>query len=235
MKTTRIIIAVMATMLFAACGENTKINIKYDQPERYSIGDARIEQPIRGISVDWLCGDVDIRYTDNPVVRIYEEAQGLTDSLRMRYYVDDEGELEIRYCGNGKFRYGELQNLKKHLFIEVPREMELKNVDIDGVSSMVRIDQVLSREVSIDGVKVNVNAYYSDTLPEEIELDGVNCLLALYVNPTAGLTIEMSGITPELRCDLPSRKEGENNTIVGDGQCKVDADGVNVKLIVSEQ
>jgi hypothetical protein len=53
------------------------------------------------------------------------------------------------------------------------------------------------------------------------------------VQPSAGMTIEMSGVSPDLICDLPSRKEGEK-TIVGDGRCKVDADGVNVKLIVSE-
>ena len=56
----------------------------------------------------------------------------------------------------------------------------------------------------------------------------------LHVVPeTAGLTIEMSGIKPFLSCDLPSRKEGEK-TIVGDGRCKVDADGVGIKLSIRE-
>ena len=237
MKTTRIIIAVMATVLLAACGENTKINIKYDHPERYSIGDATLELPISGISVDWLCGDVDIRYTDSPVVRIYEEIQEgfipLTDSLRLRYCVDDEGELEIQYCGNGKFHHGDLQNLRKHLFIEVPRGMELKDIDVDGVEANVVIESVLSREVTVDGVMINVNADYPDTLPDEIDINGVKCLLALHVKPTAGLTIEMSGVKPHLACDLPSRKEDEK-TVVGDGRCKVDADGVGVKLSVRE-
>ena len=34
MKRIAFIIAIMASMLFAACGENTKIDIKYDHPER---------------------------------------------------------------------------------------------------------------------------------------------------------------------------------------------------------
>ena len=149
------------------------------------------------------------------------------------YYVDEDGTLEIQYIGPGKYRYGDMKNIRKHLVVEVPRGTELKDIDIDGVDNRVRIEQVLSREVTVDGVKVNVNAHYPDTMPDEIGIDGVNCLLALYVQPSAGLTVEMSGLTPELRCDLPSRKEGEK-TIVGDGGCKVDADGVNVKLIVSE-
>ena len=232
------LIAVMATVLMVACGENTKIDIKYDHPERYSVGDATLQQPIRGISVDWLFGNMEILYTDDSAVRIHEEIQEgflpLTDSLRMRYYVDEEGELEIQYCGHGKYRYGDLKNIRKHLVVEVPRGTVLDDIDIDGVESGVIIENVLSRELTVDGVKINVNANYPNTLPNEIDVDGVQCLLALHVVPeTAGLTIGMSGIKPWLTCDLPSRKEGEK-TIVGDGRCKVEADGVGVKLSIRE-
>lgn len=238
MKRIAFIIAVMASVLFAACGENTKIDIKYDHPERYSVGDATLSQPISGISVDWVCGNVDIRYTDDTAVRIYEEIQEgilpLTDSLRMRYYVDEEGELEIRFSGPYKYRYGDMKNIRKHLVVEVPRGTELKDIDIDGLETGVVIENVVSRELTVDGVKINVNADYPDALPYEIDIDGVQCLLALHVVPeTAGLTIEMSGIKPFLSCDLPLRKEGEK-TIVGDGRCKVEADGVDVHLSIRE-
>lgn len=230
------IIAVMATMLLAACGENTKLKIEYDHPERFSVGDATLQQPISSISVDWLFGDIEILYTDDSAVRIHEEIQEgflpLTDSLRMRYYVDEEGELEIQYCGHGKYRYGDLKNIRKHLVVEVPRSIVLDDIDIDGVETGVIIKNVLSRELAVDGVKVSVNANYPNTLPNEIDIDGVQSLLALHVVPeTAGLTIEMSGIKPFLSCDLPSRKEGEK-TIVGDGRCKVEADGVDVHLSI---
>lgn len=238
MKRIAFIIAVMAGVLFAACGENTKIDIKYDHPERYNVGDATLSQPISAISVDWVCGNVDIRYTDDTAVRVYEEMQEgflpLTDSLRLRYYVDEEGELEIQYCGNGKYRYGDMKNLRKHLNIEVPRGTVLDDIDIDGVETGVIVKNVASRKLAVDGVKVSVNADYPDTLPNEIDIDGVQSLLALHVVPeTAGLTIEMSGIKPWLTCDLPSRKEGEK-TIVGDGRCKVEADGVDVHLSIRE-
>ncbi len=230
--------AVMASVLFAACGENTKIEIKYDHPERYRVGDATLSQPISSISVDWLFGDMEILYTDDSAVRIHEEMQEgflpITDSLRLRYYVDEGGELEIQYSGHGKYRYGDLKNIRKHLVIDVPRGTMLDDIDIDGVETGVIVGQVLSRELTVDGVKINVNAYYPDALPNEIDVDGVQCLLALQVVPeTAGLTIEMSGVKPWLTCDLPSRKEGEK-TIVGDGRCKVEADGVDVHLSIRE-
>lgn len=238
MKRIAFLMAVMASVLFAACGENTKIDIKYDHPERYSVGDATLNQPISGISVDWLFGDMEIVYTDDSAVRIHEEIQEgflpLTDSLRMRYYVDEEGELEIQYCGHGKYRYGDLKNIRKHLVVEVPRGKVLDEISIDGVETGVIVGQVLSRELTVDGVKVSVNADYPDALPNEIDIDGVQSLLALHVVPeTAGLTIRMSGIKPFLSCDLPSRKEGEK-TIVGDGRCKVEADGVDVHLSIRE-
>ena len=81
-------IALMASVLFAACGENTKIDIKYEHPERYSVGDATLSQPVSSISVDWLFGNVDIVYSDDSAVRIHEEIQEgflpLTDSLQMQ-------------------------------------------------------------------------------------------------------------------------------------------------------
>lgn len=232
------LIAAMASLLMVACGENTKNNIEYDHPERYSVGDATLQQPISGISVDWLFGDMEIVYTDDSAMRIHEEMQEgflpLTDSLRMRYYVDEEGKLEIQYCGHGKYRYGDLKNIRKHLVVEVPRSTVLDDIDIDGVETEVVVAQVLSRELTVDGVKVSVNADYPDALPNEIDIDGVQSLLVLHVVPeTAGLTIEMSGVKPFLSCDLPSHKEGEK-TIVGDGRCKVEADGVDVHLSVRE-
>ena len=238
MKRIAFLMAVMASVLFAACGENTKIDVKYDHPELYSVGDATLSQPISGISVNWVCGNVDIRYTDDTAVCIYEEIQKgflpLTDSLRMFYLVDEDGELEIRFCGPYKYRYGDMKNLRKHLYIEVPRGMELKDIDIDGLETGVVIENVVSRELTVDGVKINVNADYHDALPNVIDIDGLQCLLALHVVPeTAGLSIGMSGIKPFLSCDLPSRKEGEK-TIVGDGRCKVEADGVGIKLSIRE-
>lgn len=224
---------IVVAMLMASC-DNTKVKFSYDHPERYSVGDATIEQPVKSISIDWFGGDVDIRYTDNTEVRIHEEAASLTDSLRMRYYVDEEGELNIEFCANGKFRYGNLKELNKHLYIEVPRGMELKDIDIDGVEVRAIIKNVVSRELTVDGVKINVNAYYPDAMPGDIDVDGVNNLLALWVKPTVGLTIEMAGVAHWLDCNLPSRKEGEKTTVVGDGQCKVNVDGVNAKLSVDE-
>ena len=230
MKTRRIFFVLMATVLMVACGGNNgTTNFTYEHPERYSAGDATIAQPIRSLSVNWLCGDVDILYSDTPEVRIYEKADtSLTYDLRLRYYVDDEGELEIQYCANGKYQFDDLKALRKHLYIELPRDMNLDDIEIDGVDVRVAVWRVQHRKLNVDGVNVNVNSYYPSDLPDEIDMDGVKSLLALHVVPeTAGLTIEMDGVMNHLRCDVPSVKK-DNKTIVGDGSCQVTVDGVDM-------
>lgn len=224
----------MATVLMVACGGNNgSTNFTYEHPERYSAGDATIAQPIRSLSVNWLCGDVDILYSDAPEVRIYEKADtSLTDDLRLRYYVDDEGELEIQYCANGKYQFDDLKALRKHLYIELPRGTNLDDIEIDGVDVRVAVERVQHRKLNVDGANVNVNSYYPGELPDEIDMDGVRCLLALHVVPeTAGLTIEMDGVANHLACDLPSTKQ-DGKTIVGDGRCRVEVNGVDVKLSI---
>ena len=233
MKTHRIVFALMATVLMVACGNNGKTNFTYEHPERYSVGDATIAQPVRSLSVNWLCGDVEILYSDTPEVRIHEKADtSLTDSLRLRYYVDAEGELEIQYCANGKYSQGDLKALHKHLYIELPRGANLDDIEIDGVDVRVAVWRVQHRKLNVDGVNVNVNSYYPGELPDEIDMDGVRCLLALHVVPeTAGLTIEMDGMMNHLRCDVPSVKK-DNKTIVGDGRCRVEVNGVDMIMDV---
>ena len=79
----------LVSLLLSSCRFNGNVEFGYQHPDRYSVGDATIEQPISDISVDWFSGSVNICYSDNPEVRIYEEADTtLNDTLQMRHYVD---------------------------------------------------------------------------------------------------------------------------------------------------
>ena len=234
MKTYRIILAAMAVLLAAACGNNTVVHMQYDHPERYSLGGVSLGQPVSSINIDWYCGDVDIRYYDGSDVRVYERSDStLPDYLQMRYRLNSDGELDIRFCKSGKYRNGELNNLNKLLIVEVPRGIDLAEIELDGVEVRMTIEQVVSRQLTVDGVKINVNAYY-DTLPNEIDFDAVKGLLALHLLPSAGLTIDQDGVMHHLVCDLPARKEGKS-TVVGDGRCKVDVDGVDVSVSIRKR
>ncbi|MBR3784299.1 MAG: hypothetical protein IKJ78_07565 [Bacteroidales bacterium] len=235
MKTRRIIFALMATVLMVGCGVNTqKVGFEYDNPERYQSGDATYGQSISDIDIDWYGGDIDIVYGDGPEVRLREESVGeLTDTFRVHHYVDEDGCLHINVCKSGKnYSAKRLKGMRKHLFIEVPRDMPLNDIEVDGVDTRLVIDRVKHNELTVDGVNVNVNALYT-AMPDEITMDGVRCLLALQVAPDAGLTIEMDGVLNHLRCDVPSVKK-DKKTIVGDGSCQVTVDGVDMIVDVIE-
>jgi len=223
--------------LMAGChiNRNGEMKMTYEHPERYQMGDALINQPISDIEIGWLEGDIDIKYADHPEVRIIETADStLDDSLRMHWYVDDEGCLDIRFCKSGIYLTKRLNNLRKHLTIEVPRGTSLNEIDADLVSAFVTIDSVTTRELNVDGVFFSVTAYYP-TLPEEINIDGVDGCLNLDTPTTAGMTIEMSGVKKYLNItsERPTRKDGRK-TILGDGACEIDINGVNCTLNVNK-
>ena len=233
MKTNRIIIVLLAAVLMTACNPNTKVTMSYEHPERYSIGDVTLEQPVNSIEVGWYDGTVTIRHADCAGLRVFEKSDTvLSDSLRMHYCLSDDGTLDIRFCQSGSYRHGELKRLNKHLIVEVPQGQTLDGIGIDMVGGEVRVDSVVSRELSIDAVNVTVEAQYTTT-PDEIEVDGVNTKVNLIVPVTAGLTVDMDAVNTEFNCELPLRKEDKKH-IVGDGRCKVDVDAVNGSVNIKE-
>ena len=224
--------------LMTGCHINYKgdMSFTYEHPERYQVGDAVISQPVNDIDVSWVEGRIDIVYADHPEVRIYEKTDStLDDSLRMRWYVDDEGCLDIRFCKSGCYSIERLKsiNYNKRLTIEVPRGMVLNEIDMSLVSASVNIDSVVCRELTVDGVAFDVMADLPKALPNEIDMEGVDCSLSMCVPHEAGMTIEMSGVKKYLNSQLPTRKEGKK-TIIGDGACEIDIEGVNCTLNINK-
>ena len=235
------IICFVVCFLLTGCHINHKgeMVLKYEHPERYRAGAP--EEPISGVSeidVTWLSGGIDIVYADIPGVRISEEATyALDDTSRLHYYVDDEGCLNIQFCQNGK-KYNpqkmeNLEGLDKNLTIEVPRGTVLDEIDMDLVSTHVRIDSVACRELNVDGVIADILTDGQAAMPNEINVDGVCCSLTIMAPPTVGMTIEMTGVKKYLNSQFPTRKES-GKTIIGDGACKVDIEGVNCTLKINK-
>ena len=233
MKTHRIILAVLASVLMAACGPNSKVDFNYAHPERYTAGNATIGQPVSKISVDWYGGIIDIRQADRTDLRIWEESDTtLSDTLRMQHYVDQDGELNIRFCKNGKYHHTLLKRLNKHLTIEVPRGLVLDEIEFNNVSGVVRIDSVQCRQMEANAVNSAVDAAWP-IVPDGIEINGVNTTTTLYVPSTAGMTIEMNAVNSDIASELPVRK-ADKKTILGDGHCEVEINAVNGSLNIKQ-
>ena len=232
------LIGLLACLMAGCHTFNSKGEMKftYENPERYQVGDAVISQPVNEIDVTWVEGRIDIVYADHPEVRIYEVLDStLDDSLRMHWYVDDEGCLDIQFGKSGSYSIERLKsiNYNKRLTIEVPRGTVLNEIDMSLVSASVKIDSVVCRELTVDGVAFDVMADLPKALPNEIDMDGVDCSLSMCVPHEAGMTIEMSGVKKYLNSQLPTRKEG-TKTIIGDGACEIDIEGVNCTLNINK-
>lgn len=227
------LIAFLVVVLLCSCDGNTKVKIAYEHPECYSVGDATIMQPVNKISIDWVAGAVSIQYSNDNSFRIREESDStLTDSLRMRYYIDEDGELEIKFCQNGNYRNDRLVNINKRLVVEVPHEASLDDVNIDMVDGLINYDSVWCHELNLDVVNV-ATTVWTPTLPDEINVDAVKATLRLFVANTAGVTLEMDGIKTSLDSKLPMRKEGKK-TVTGDGHCRVDIDAVSSEVYINK-
>lgn len=233
MKTFKILFALAASALMASCSLNANVDFNFDNPERYSVGDATIDKPVDEINVNWFSGAITICYADREGISIWEECDtNLDEPLRMRHYVDSDGDLDIQFCKNGKYRHGQLKGLNKRLFIEVPLGMTFDEIEINTVSGMIKIDSVLSRDLTVNTVNTALEAYYP-VLPDDIEVNCVNDNITLYVPATAGMTIEMDAVNADLNCTLPVRKEGKK-TIIGDGRCDMEVNAVNGSVNIKE-
>ena len=184
----------------------------------------------------FVSGNLILRVEIRFLIRIDEKTDSaLADSLRMHYYVDDEGCLDIQFCKSGCYSIERLKsiNYNKRLTIEVPRGMVLNEIDMSLVSASVNIDSVVCRELTVDGVAFDIMADLPKALPNEIDMEGVDCSLSMCVPHEAGMTIEMSGVKKYLNSQLPTRKEGKK-TIIGDGACEIDIEGVNCTLNINK-
>ena len=233
MKTYKVMIALAVSALMAACNYNSNVVFSYENSDGYSVGDATIEQPVDEIKVNWYNGSITICYADCDKIRIYEECdQPLSDTMVMRHHVDADGDLDIQFCKRGSYKHGRLAQLDKRLIIEVPHGMTFDEIEINTVNGNIKIDSVLSRDLSINTVNTVLEAFYP-VLPDEIDVNSVNDNVTLSVPSVAGLTLEMQSVNADFTCDLPSRKEGKK-TIVGDGRCDMEFNTVNGSLTIKE-
>lgn len=72
----------------------------YENPERYTVGDAVLTDGIDRIEIEWASGSVRVIPHDGDGVRLSEVAkEGLPEELRMRWWLDGRT-LRIRFAAS---------------------------------------------------------------------------------------------------------------------------------------
>lgn len=105
---------------------------------------------INSISLDWLNGEIKVKYVEGNEFRITEtSSETLTDKTGLRYRIED-GKLDVRYSKYSSYNGSWFRNFSKDITVEVP--VALSELDIEGVSSDVDITGITAKDVQVSTV-----------------------------------------------------------------------------------
>ncbi len=206
---------------------------------------------LRELTIDWLGDSVSVKAYDGNEVQLSETANiALVDTTTLHYTLTPEGELKICFCRPGT-RIKAKDMPEKHLLVLLPRTLCLDEVEVNGISQRVAIDEICCKSLELNGVTDctmlsrcrmkhlesssvdgNLEAVF-DQLPEDIELNNVSGSIVFHIPSDAGMTIEMDGPKTRLHSDLPFRKRG-GDWVLGNGACKVEVSSVGGEIFVKQ-
>ena len=115
----------------------------------YQVGDGSVPaKEITSVDVDWIDGTVTLVSCKDSYVSMTESAEGeLPESSRVRWYVDEDGVLSIKYR-NSSFFLGASKNKNKDLVIRIPEKylenlkITAKGISTNFIFSNLKADQV---------------------------------------------------------------------------------------------
>lgn len=153
---------------------------KYSDSSSYSIGDFSANaDDISSIDIEWISGSVDISEYDGDDIKVTEDGFDDEDT-KLRYRIKN-GKLSIRFVKSGwrngfVIGVGKL-SLEKDLTILVPKGKQLRELDMELVSSSVEVNGISADDVDIDTVSGAVNIENLTT--NDIDIEGVSGAIAL--------------------------------------------------------
>ncbi len=132
---------------------------RYDETGFEMGGGSIAVDGIQGISVDWIDGEVRFEVCQDTYVSLSEEsANELPESALLRWRVNAEGILEVKYRKPSTY-FGSIDR-QKRLTVRIPEATldELQMLELDVVSSNVMIEGISVPELDFESVSGNLIA-----------------------------------------------------------------------------
>ena len=123
------------------------------------------------IDIDWISGNVWVRYYDGDVIKITEQTSRAVEENEMLVMEADGSALKIRW-GQKKIFLGIFNLLNKQLTVELPRSMVLDTVKINSVSAGVTAEALSLGTLKMSSVSGAVDA--SGARGEEVNLSSTS-------------------------------------------------------------
>lgn len=249
-----IIYAIVAIVLISIlCGflimDTFVINIGSDNGTVVE-GETSIDaSEIKNIEIDWAAGSVEIIVTDADHITISEVMP--EDSKYKMTYKISSNTLKLEYAtGVFSIGFGDWSIPKKDLIITVPKDWICEELEIDGASLAINIQNLTIEKFDLDGASCDVffagsldrididGASTSLTLSctnqiSAINIDGASCDLDLTLPQGCGFLLQMDGLSCDLHTDL-SGVTADGKTVYGNGHCKIDVDGISCDVTIAE-
>ena len=135
-------------------------NYRYDD-SAYKVGEGSIAAPnVESIDLNWIDGNVSVVICQDAYISITENAPAdLTDKTRVHWSVSEDGKsLSIKYRASSSF-FGTNKDKEKDLILRIPEKLlgQLKNLNINAVSSNVNVSNIIVDNIDIKTASGNVN------------------------------------------------------------------------------
>ena len=133
---------------------------RYDD-SAYKVGEGSIATPnVERIDLDWIDGNVKVVLCQDAYISITESAPAeLSENTRVHWCVSEDGKtLSIKYRASSSF-FGANKDKKKDLILRIPEKLigQIKNLNINAVSSNVTVSDVLIESINVTTASGNVN------------------------------------------------------------------------------
>ena len=155
---------------------------------------------IQSVEINWIAGSVDIALYDGDIIQFEEEGySGDDEKYAMRYLVEN-GKLYIRFCapqrGNRRF----LQRYRKSLTVKFPRDLTLRDFQLNTVSAGIQMEGVRADDLDINSVSgtIKLKEINGDNIILKNVSGSINCIdisaSALRANTVSGRIDVTAGV-----------------------------------------
>lgn len=205
---------------------------------------------VRKIEIDWAAGSVEFVTADTDRIT-FRETSSENSKYDMSYSLHGDT-LQLDYSSTGfTIGFGNHNFPSKDLVVTVPRDWVCGELQIDGASLTIDIQDLTVGTLDLDGASCDIS--FSGNLDElevdgastnitlscinrisRISMDGASCDLELTLPEDCGFTLSMDGLSCDLHTQLPCSAIN-GRTVYGDGYCEINVDGLSCDVTILER
>ncbi len=184
----------------------------YDDAQ-YKVGEGTIPAPnVEKIDLDWIDGNVTVVVCQDAYISVSESAlTELSENTKVHWHVSEDGKtLSIKYRASSSF-FGVNKDKEKDLILRIPEKLmgQLQTLNINAVSSNVKISNIITNNINVKTASGNVNIELPEatafTLAHETKRGGAPAIDfpvkqegTSYVSGTDGIHIAVKTVSGKL-------------------------------------